>query len=128
MRFLRGKDAPVIRGALTSATPGASGVFVFAVTEKSNAFDLSKAEYANLLAAIQSQKLLSITADYDLWYRWGTESGTVDETKTAEDTPLDQAESLYASERLPPRIAPSLATWLMVKGEADTCLRITIVE
>jgi len=117
-----------LRWGLTSAAPGQSDIFVIAVPATSRAVNLSDPNYTKLLAAIKSQKLLSITADFDLWYRWGTASGDVDEAKTAEDTPLNQAESLYASERLPPRRAPGTATWLMVKGEADTYLRITIVE
>lgn len=125
---LRGNGPLVLKGALTSATPGQSGMFVIAVPTVSRPVDLSEAHYTKLREAIVAGKLLSITADFDLWYRWGAESGDVDETKTAEDTPLSQAESLYASERLPPRCAPGSATWLMVKGEADTFLRITIVE
>jgi hypothetical protein len=116
------------KGALTSATPGASGMFVFEVPGgASRAFDLSDADYLNLLTAIGKGRMLSITADFDLWYRWGTETGEVDETATAEYLPLKQAESLYASERLP-RQAPTNATFLIVKGEVDTYLRITIVE
>jgi hypothetical protein len=113
---------------LTSATAGASGIFVFAVVGgTSTPFDLSGANYTGLLAAIRAGKRLRMCADFDLWYRWGTATGTVDETKTAADTPLNQAESLFASERVP-RIAPITATWLMIKGEADTYLRITIAE
>lgn len=112
---------------LTSATPGAGGVFVIPVTTSSVPFDLSGANYTALRAAIVAGKWLRMVADFDLWYRWGTATGTVDETKTAADTPLNQAESLYASERVR-RVAPSTATWLMVKGEVDTYLRITIAE
>lgn len=112
---------------LTSASAGASGIFVIAVTTSSAAIDLSGANYTALKAAIVAGKRLRMVADFDLWYRWGTATGTVDETKTAADTPLNQAESLYASERVR-RLAPSTATWLMVKGEVDTYLRITIAE
>ena len=115
------------KGALTSATPGESNIYVIAVPATSTAIDLSGANYVNLLAAIVADKVLSITADFDLWYRWGTATGTVDETKTAADTPLNQAETLYASERICRR-APTTATWLMVKGAVETHLRITIVE
>jgi hypothetical protein len=113
---------------LTSATAGAGGVFVFAVVgATSTPFDLSGANYTALLAAIVAGKRLRMTADFDLWYRWGTATGTVDETATAAATPLNQAESLYASER-ERRVAPPTATWLMIKGEVDTYLRITIAE
>lgn len=112
---------------LTSATPGAGGVFVIAVTTTSAPIDLAGANYTALQAAIVAGKRLRMTADFDLWYRWGIATGTVDETKTAADTPLNQAESLYASERVR-RLPPPTATWLMVKGEADTYLRITIAE
>src|SRR4029077_21016631 len=73
-------------GALTSATAGASGIFVIAVTTSIAPIDLSGANSAGLLRAIQAGKALSLSADFDLWYRWGTATGTVDETKTAADT------------------------------------------
>lgn len=112
---------------LTSASPGAGGVFVIAVPTASAAIDLSGANYTALLAAIGAGKRLRMVADFDLWYRWGTATGTVDETKTAADTPLNQAESLYANERVR-RVAPLTATWLMVKGDLATFLRITVAE
>jgi hypothetical protein len=112
---------------LTSASAGAGGVFVIAVTTTSAAIDLSGANYTALKAAIVAGKRLRMVADFDLWYRWGTATGTVDETATAASTPLNQAESLYASERVR-RLPPPTATWLMVKGEVDTYLRITIAE
>lgn len=121
-------NAPIReKGAIPSATPAESKMFVFEVPATSKAFDLSESEYAGLLDAIVKGRMLSLCADFDLWYRWGTETGEVDETATAEYLPVKQAESLFASERLP-RQAPTNATFLMVKGEVDTYLRITIVE
>jgi hypothetical protein len=114
-------------GALTSAAAGASNFFVIPVTTSSVAFNLAGANYVNLLAAIAAGKALKFKGDGDVYYRWGTATGTVDETKTAADTPLNQAEHLFAGER-DDFAAPPTATWLMVKGPVATFLRITITE
>jgi hypothetical protein len=114
-------------GALTSASAGASNKFVIPITTSSVAFNLAGANYTNLLAAIVAGKALKLKGDGDVFYRWGTATGTVDETKTAADTPLNQAEHLFAGER-EDVVAPDTATWIMVKGPVATFLRITISE
>ena len=115
-------------GALTSATAGASGLFVFPVTTSSVAFNLAGANYVNLLDAIKRQKVLKIRADAaNVYYQWAIATGTVDETALASSSPANQAELLSSSER-EDIIAPDLATFLMLKGSGAGHFRVTISE
>ena len=84
-------------GPTASATPSASKIFNIALTAAtSTATDLTGADYAGLLTAIQGARVLTLTATVDIWYRWATATGTVDETKTAASTPANQGVFLPA--------------------------------
>jgi hypothetical protein len=110
--------------------PRASLLFNVAITTSSQAIDLNGANYASLLAAIQDGRMVTLQADGGkVWYRWGTATGTVDETKTAADTPANQGAVLAADERRderPPGSGTNACTWLIVKGQVACTLRIYV--
>jgi hypothetical protein len=91
-------------GPTASATPSASMIFNIALAAAtSTATDLTGANFAGLLSALQAGDVVTFTATVDIWYRWAAATGTVDETKTAADTPANQGILLPAGIRVPER-------------------------
>lgn len=120
------EEANVVKAGRSSATAASNTICNFAVTTSSVAFDLSGAAYAGLAAAIAANRYLSLWADgTKVYYRFATATGTVDQTKTLADTPLNQAEGLADGERRDV-VAGTDAAWLMLKGTAAGYLRITV--
>jgi len=113
--------------ALDVRGPLAATLFVLPITNASVAFDLTGGNYTALKAAILAGRLLTLKADgVKVYYRWAGVTGTVDETKTAADTPANQAGVLSDGERSDER-ADSTTTFLMVKGSVNSgYLRIHI--
>lgn len=110
---------------ITHEGPGAtSGIFVLPVSSSSAAFDLAN-DLPELKAAIAAGKTLALSGDVACFYRWDTETGTVDETKTFSDTPENQGQLLPLS-RLRHERAPRGSTWLIVQGGATGALRIHV--
>lgn len=115
-------------GPWASATASTSGIFNIALAAAmSTATDLSGANYAGLATAIAKGAVITLTASVDIWYRWDTATGTVDETKTAASTPANQGILLPAGTRVPERPPPG-STWLIAKATPNAgtlCVQIS---
>lgn len=99
-------------GPTTASTGGIANV---AVTASSAAIDLTGTDYTALKAAIDAGRMLTLVGGGDIWYRWATATGTVDETKTAASTPANQGILLPAGAERAER-PPRGTTWLIVKA------------
>ncbi len=103
-------------GPSASATPSLSRIFNIALAATTNTpIDLSGANYTGLLAAIQAGQVVTLTAKDEIWYRWATATGTVDEATTAASTPANQGVLLPAGIRISER-PPLGSTWLIAKA------------
>jgi hypothetical protein len=103
-------------GPTASATPLASRIFNIALAAAtSTATDLTGANYTGLALCISKENVLTLTASVDIWYRWATATGTVDETTTAASTPANQGVLLPAGSKISER-PPLGATWLLAKA------------
>ena len=88
-------------GPSASATPSASRIFNIALAAATpTATDLSGANFTGLLTAIQAGQVITFTATTDIWYRWASATGTVDEATTAASTPANQGILLPAGIRI----------------------------
>jgi hypothetical protein len=120
-------------GPTASATPSASRLFNIAVAATSTATDLSGAAYAGLLTAINGERVITLTASVDIWYRWDSATGTVDETKTAASTPANQGALLPAGMQISRRAPPGLGAtpFLIAKGVPNAgtlCVEISSIS
>lgn len=109
-------------GPWASAAAASSGIFNIALAaDTSTATDLTGASYTGLATAIAKGAVITLTSTCDIWYRWDTATGTVDQTKTAASTPANQGVLLPAGARVPERPPPGY-TWLLAKaiGQAGT--------
>jgi hypothetical protein len=115
-------------GPSASATASASRIFNIALAAATNvATDLSGAAYTGLATAIAAGQVLTLTANADIWYRWATATGTVDEATTAASTPANQGILLPAGIRISER-PPLGATWLIAKATPNAgtlCVQIS---
>jgi hypothetical protein len=109
-------------GPTTAATGGIANI---AVGTASAAVDLTGANYTTLKAAIDAGRFLTLCCNADIWYRWDTATGTVDETKTAASTPANQGILLPAGAERTERPPPG-TTWIIVKAPAATMLWLWI--
>ena len=108
--------------------------FAVPVTSTSAHIDLTAANYATLLAAINGGCLVEVAGDDDVFYRWSnaTSGETVDQTVTgASGTQANICPRLFAGERKPERPglinANSLVQGIVVKSVvAATIMRIVI--
>lgn len=106
-------------GPTASATASASKIFNIALAAAtSTATDLTGAAYAGLLTAIQGARVLTLTASVDIWYRWDSATGTVDETKTAASTPANQGVLLPAGTRISERAPTGLGATPFIIAKA----------
>lgn len=118
-------------GPSASATPASSAIFNIALSAAtSTATDLSGADYAGLLTALAKGAVVTLTATVDIWYRWSTATGTVDETKTAASTPANQGIFLPAGSRVSERPPPGWTTalWLLAKATPNAgtlCVQVS---
>lgn len=92
-----------------------------AVTTSSVATDLTGASYTVLKAAIDAGRFVTICCNADIWYRWASATGTVDETTTAASTPSNQGILLPAGAERVERPPPG-TTFLILKAPAATTL------
>lgn len=107
-------------GPSAAATAADSRIFNIALSAATNtATDLTGANYVGLLNAINGGRFLTLTASVDIWYRWATATGTVDETTTAASTPANQGILLPAGSRITER-PPTGATFLIAKATPNT--------
>ncbi len=115
-------------GPWASATAALGGIFNIALAAAtSTATDLTGASYTGLATAIAKGAVLTLTASVDIWYRWDTATGTVDETKTAASTPANQGILLPAGRSISERPPPGY-TWLIAKatpGAGTLCVQIS---
>lgn len=115
-------------GPSASATPASSTIFNIALAAATNTpIDMTGADYTGLATAIAKGSVITLTASVDIWYRWATATGTVDETKTAASTPANQGILLPAGSRVPERPPPG-ATWLIAKATPSAgtlCVQIS---
>ncbi len=115
-------------GPSTSATPANSKVFNIAQAATTNvATDLTGANFVGLKAAIDAGRFLTLTASVDIWYRWDTATGTVDETTTAASTPKNQGILLPAGTRITER-PPLGSTWIISKATPSAgtlCIQVS---
>lgn len=121
---------PVGPSASATANAREGRIFNVAVTTSSAAIDLAGAGYEGLYTAINGGRLLTLTAQGDVWYRWATATGTVDETKTAASTPANQGILLPGGIRVPERAPPNDSgtpyKWLIVKAPVACILCIQV--
>jgi hypothetical protein len=107
--------------------PIATTLFNIAVTGTSAPIDLSGSNYVNLLGALQAGRMVTLAADGgNIWYRWASATGTVDQTKTAADTPANQGSVIFDGERIHERPPLGATGWLIVKGSTTCTLRIYV--
>ncbi len=115
-------------GPWASATPSLSGTFNIALAAAtSTATDLTGANYTGLATAISKGATITLTASVDIWYRWDTATGTVDETKTAAVTPAQQGILLSAGKSVVERPPPGY-TWIIAKATPNAgtlCVQIS---
>lgn len=103
-------------GPQASATPANGAIFNIALAAAtSTATDLSGSNYVGLYNALQNGCYITLTASVDLWYRWDTATGTVDETKTAASTPANQGVLLPSGASVT-RMVPRGCSWLIAKA------------
>ncbi len=115
-------------GPTANATAANSKIFNIALAATTNvATDLSGAAYTGLATAISGARYLTLTATVNLWYRWDTATGTVDETTTAASTPANQGVPLLAGQRIT-EMAPRGATWIIAKATPSAgtlCIQVS---
>lgn len=115
-------------GPTASATAANSTIFNIALgAGSSTATDLSGANYTGLLNALQNGCYVTFTASTDLWYRWDTATGTVDETKNAATTPANQGIfKAYGSTWT--ELMPRGCSWIIAKATPNAgvlCVQIS---
>lgn len=119
------------RGPTASATASASKIFNITLSAAtSTATDLTGANYTGLKNAMDDGRLLTLTAQVDIWYRWATATGTVDETKDAGTTPANQGILLPAGIRITER-APLGASWIIAKATPTAgilCIQVSSIS
>ncbi len=123
--------APVGPSASATSTASEARVFNVVAATLSAAVDLSGAGYEGLYTAIQAGHLLTLTSSVDIWYRWATATGTVDETKTAASTPANQGILLPQGTRIPERVPPGAYKWLILKAPAAAgilCIQVSAMS
>ncbi len=103
-------------GPSATSTPATSRIFNIALlAATSTATDISGANYAGLYSEINGGRFVTLTASVDIWYRWASATGTVDETTTAASTPANQGILLPAGARVTERPPPN-TTFLIAKA------------
>ncbi len=103
-------------GPSATSTPSTSRIFNIALAAAtSTATDISGANYAGLYSEINGGRFVTLTASVDIWYRWASATGTVDETTTAASTPANQGILLPAGSRVTER-PPLNTTFLIAKA------------
>lgn len=115
-------------GPSASATASASYIFNIALSAASStATDLTGVNFTGLKTAIDKGNVVTLTASVDIWYRWATATGTVDETTTAASTPANQGVLLPAGMRISERPPPG-ASFLLAKATPSAgtlCVQIS---
>lgn len=115
-------------GPTTSATPANNGVFnIGLAAATSTPTDLTGANFTGLLNALQNGCYVTLTATVDIWYRWDTATGTVDETKTAASTPKNQGVLLPAGASVR-ELMPQGCSWIIAKATPNAgtlCIQIS---
>ncbi len=100
-------------GPSASSLPARSTIFNIAqAATTSVATDLTGTNFTGLKAAIDNGCYITLTASVDIWYRWASATGTVDETTTAASTPANQGILLPAGASV--RECPPLGTTFLL--------------
>lgn len=111
-----------------STTKANNSIFNIALSAASStATDLSGANFPGLLTALQNGCFITLTATVDIWYRWDSATGTVDETKTAATNPENQGILLPAGSRVT-ELVPRGCSWLIAKATPNAgtlCVQIS---
>ncbi len=113
-------------GPSATSTPATSRIFNIALAAAtSTATDISGANYAGLYSEINGGRFVTLTSSVDIWYRWASATGTVDETTTplpestrrpvSPSTPANQGILLPGGTRVTER-PPSGTTFLIAKA------------
>jgi hypothetical protein len=88
---------------------------------------LSGANYVGLFTALSNGCYVTLTATVDIWYRWDSATGTVDETKTAASTPANQGVLLPAGASVR-ELVPQGCSWLIAKATPNAgtlCVQVS---